>query len=563
MKTILIADDMKLCLELVGSILRSAGFDVLTATDGHEIFDVLSTHEVDLILLDIIMPKTDGITVLSRLRKEPRWAALPVILLSDAANKEYIKAAARLGIHGYLLKSGFNVDSLLSRVKAAIGPKKASGTTCSPKKQNLEGVDDRSASGTAMTSADVLDTVRKKLELKSAPPILGLLQSMGFGSRSTLDEIVTTVRQDAALTLKIMKYANSTYYTTGQPVQSLTEAIQRIGLSGLRNAATAVATMEHFTDEAPSGLVPQRFWEHSIATAKLAQAIGESLEMEESDDLFLAGLLHNIGRMLLSSTLPTQYNQLLEATREQGLMLERGEEGAFGLTSSDITAAVLRHMKLSDRIVVAASQFPRSDSQISTASREALVVALANRLTHAMMIGCSGDPKLIPFAKIASALSLQSYAIGSLAREAARLSVETTTLCACISGEELLAPFASEIAENQTPLSVAVVAQDRTNGPFALFLERLGWLNEQEPEVAVAHAGTNQELTELLTELPQLDEYAEKRLGIVLAMDGSDISRPDELLSDRPHRWIQLPSRYSTILGALQELSGYSLQVAT
>jgi CheY-like chemotaxis protein/HD-like signal output (HDOD) protein len=121
MKSILVVDDMAVFREPIAASLRLAGYKTLCAADGEEALQSVRAHRPDLILLDVSMPKMDGITFLRRLRADPSLAAIDVILLTAVSEKQYIVAAATLGVKNYLLKSRFRLCDLLDRVKKLTG----------------------------------------------------------------------------------------------------------------------------------------------------------------------------------------------------------------------------------------------------------------------------------------------------------------------------------------------------------------------------------------------------------------------------------------------------------
>lgn len=120
MPEILIVDDLAVFRDPVADTLRRRGFTVRTANDGRQCLDALVRHLPDLILLDVSMPVMDGVSTLLSLRSEPRSADVPVIMLTDVAERDLIVKAGRLGISGYVLKSSFTLSGLLDRIETAL-----------------------------------------------------------------------------------------------------------------------------------------------------------------------------------------------------------------------------------------------------------------------------------------------------------------------------------------------------------------------------------------------------------------------------------------------------------
>jgi CheY-like chemotaxis protein len=117
MGTVLVVEDSAPAREVVMRILRREGYTVIGASDGVEAWDSVHTTIPDLVLLDLMMPGMDGITLLTKLRKEPGLKDLPVIMLSALSDESRIKRAKELGAQDYLVKTCFTYDDLLKRVE--------------------------------------------------------------------------------------------------------------------------------------------------------------------------------------------------------------------------------------------------------------------------------------------------------------------------------------------------------------------------------------------------------------------------------------------------------------
>jgi len=104
MSTILVVDDMPMCREPIAEALRVHGHEVTCAAGGNEALGVLRERRPDLVLLDLTMPEPDGLTVLRIMRRNPDLKDVPVVLLTDRAEKESVAQAAQCGIQGYLLR---------------------------------------------------------------------------------------------------------------------------------------------------------------------------------------------------------------------------------------------------------------------------------------------------------------------------------------------------------------------------------------------------------------------------------------------------------------------------
>jgi CheY-like chemotaxis protein len=118
MSTILVVDDTALAREAVAKLLEYEGFSVLRAEHGRDAWAMMYDHAPDLVLLDLMMPDMDGVTLLRMIRRSERWHSLPVIVLTGASDEQkLIQRARELKIQELVPKATFGFDDLLSRVK--------------------------------------------------------------------------------------------------------------------------------------------------------------------------------------------------------------------------------------------------------------------------------------------------------------------------------------------------------------------------------------------------------------------------------------------------------------
>ena len=104
MKRILIAEDRPASLELIRTVLECAGYEVIEALDGQEAIEKASGNPVDLVLLDLQMPKVDGFGVLAELRENPRYARTPIVALTASAMQGDRERALEAGFSSYVTK---------------------------------------------------------------------------------------------------------------------------------------------------------------------------------------------------------------------------------------------------------------------------------------------------------------------------------------------------------------------------------------------------------------------------------------------------------------------------
>ena len=117
---ILIVDDEEILRKIYTDRLTFEGFAIENAADGEEALAKVKSFGPNLILLDILMPKLNGLQVLEQLNADPSLKAIPVIVLSNVANDENIKKALTLGAKDYLLKTNFSPNEIINKIKTLL-----------------------------------------------------------------------------------------------------------------------------------------------------------------------------------------------------------------------------------------------------------------------------------------------------------------------------------------------------------------------------------------------------------------------------------------------------------
>jgi len=567
MSKILVVDDMAIFREPIAATLRREGFETACAGDGREALHRVGQDRPNLILLDVAMPVMDGLSFLKALRSNPQTRDIPVIMLSAISERNLVLQAARAGVQEYLLKSHFSTDDLVRRVRRHLSGGDAACEQGGATRAAPDSPPDAATEGPASPSSapclersKVLEHVRQHLQLRSMPAALHYVVGLTSSQTSNLDEVVGALKHDQSLALKVMKVANSSFYGAARRAQNLTEAAQRIGMSGIRNAVVAIVGIDHFADALRAGLVPQRFWEHSLASAALAQLVGETAGLKDAETLFLAGLLHDVGRMVLAQAFADTYQGVLTACEGRGIELGAAEREAFGLSHTEITREVLVQWRIPESVAEAAALHDRGIEHIRRSAREpqrALAVALADRLAHALALGDSGDSMLLPFREHAAALALDAGKIRAIAQEAAARTADMTLFFGSQSEVRFREPLRSELARMAgLQVRLAVLAEDAPADPLSLFFGHLGWVDSERPRLAVLYACSEGELAAGFEQVRRLEAAVGGPLAVLLATPPESALPPTALLQGRHWTSVRIPGRYGQLVKAVLRLRG-------
>jgi len=118
MKKILIIEDEKILIEMYQEKLTEAGFKVISTVEAEEGIVLAKKEKPDLILLDILLTRENGIYFLTQLRKDPQVASIPVVVISNYDDPETKKKSAKLGVKEYLIKTSYTPEEIVKKVKS-------------------------------------------------------------------------------------------------------------------------------------------------------------------------------------------------------------------------------------------------------------------------------------------------------------------------------------------------------------------------------------------------------------------------------------------------------------
>jgi CheY-like chemotaxis protein len=120
-KTILLAEDDRFLRRAAETKLKQAGFDVRVAVDGEEALTFAREQAPDLMLLDLLMPKRDGLSVLKALKADTTTSAIPIVIISNSSKDLEMQNASDLGAVDYWIKSNLSLQELCDRVQRLLG----------------------------------------------------------------------------------------------------------------------------------------------------------------------------------------------------------------------------------------------------------------------------------------------------------------------------------------------------------------------------------------------------------------------------------------------------------
>lgn len=358
MKTLLFVDDEPRVLQGLQRQLRPMReeWDMNFVESGNQALNFMTTRPVDIIVSDMVMPAMDGSQLLSEVAK--RHPQTVRLVLSGHAERE---AVLRLvgPAHQYLPKP-CDADELRKAIVRAFALR------------DLLGNEQLKQLTTRIKNLPTLPTLHQRLteELRKDSP-----------SMENIGEIIS---HDVGMTVKLLQLVNSAFFGLARPVESPAEAVVYLGINTIRSLVLSMEIFSQYNHKASSSFSLDALARHSWVTGTAARKVAQSerLGLKVADQCFLAGLLHDVGQMVLAFELPEDYSQVIARGRSERLPLWQVEQEFFGATHADVGAYLLALWGLPNPIVEAVALHHQPARSTTSEFSPATAVHVADALVH-------------------------------------------------------------------------------------------------------------------------------------------------------------------------------------
>jgi len=324
---ILFVDDEPLMREfyrMIGSLL-GVEYEIFLASDGLEGLNLLKTTPMDIVVSDLAMPGLNGPDFLTKvMRSHPESLR---IVISGHSDQLTVAQCLMFG-HRYFHKP-FDIKLVTSVLRRICQLKEQ---VCNEKiKRVISGL------GALPTPPDLYLRLAKEL---SSP-------------LSTLDSIAAIVKEDPGLTVKLLQIVNSAAFGISRKISNVPEAVQLIGTQILRAIMLTVQAFKFYEETSMRSVSLTQLWNHSLRTAIAAERLArfEKLPPQWCEEAFVAGLLHDIGKLVLAANADEEYEMIFKKSRAENIPLDQLEKEMFGATHAQIGAYLLGLWGIPENII--------------------------------------------------------------------------------------------------------------------------------------------------------------------------------------------------------------------
>jgi len=233
--------------------------------------------------------------------------------------------------------------------------------------------------------------------------------------KSSAKDLARVITDDQVLTARLLKLVNSSFYGFPQRISTVTGAIVLLGFDAIRNLLLTTSVFDLFANRNRKKKQEQeRFWDHSLGCAVGAKVIGNYLRHDKIEELFVSGLLHDIGKIVEMLYLPDEFGKVVAVINKEDVLMTTAENRVLGYNHTEIGKLLAEKWNLPVKLVQVIAHHHQPNNAGGFAM-EAAIVHLADIFCRALNMGYGGDNKIPPLDKKAwELLKINTSAIDTI-----------------------------------------------------------------------------------------------------------------------------------------------------
>ncbi len=402
-KQVLIVDHERLG-NLISKMLTQEEFMTEMANDGLKALGKLRTLNPDVIVAELSV-SGGGIKLAELIGLSPKYQHIPVILMAANPTPDMIIRARNAGCSSFMAKP-FRPSELKRRIDLAVSappvppPKPAdpvaefvSQSTVLSEDAKPDAPPQEEPSKDNEKAEGILNRVKSIEGLPSFPATHAEILKMAKSEDASSDDIAEKLQLDPGFLATIFKLVNSSYYGFNKQVKDLSLAVTLLGLEEIANLVLAAQVFEklgNYKDGA--GLDLKAFWRHSVGTAFVARAVAKKLNAEV-ESAFLAGMLHDLGKIILDRYFSDYYKAVFEVLNEEDIAIAQAEQEILGITHAAIGGQLAEEWKFPKNYLNAITyhHMPRTAPRYQ---RLVCLVHLSDIICRQLNYGSGGDKQI-------------------------------------------------------------------------------------------------------------------------------------------------------------------------
>ena len=244
------------------------------------------------------------------------------------------------------------------------------------------------------SSEQLKNIIMTTRDLPAMPQVASKVLELSSDPNTSAIQLQQIISDDQAMTARILKIANSAMYSCSRKVKTLTEAIVMLGFNSIRSlVVTSAARNLYNTRNATTGLKERLLWEHSIGVAFACRLLVQDRIPSLAEEAFLAGLMHDIGKLVLNLRVPEQFDEIVQIVYNDNRPFDITEKEILGFNHAEVGALLVNKWNLSPLLEDTILKHHTPEA-MTTDNQLLLYLDLANKICHKLGIGFLDEPDL-------------------------------------------------------------------------------------------------------------------------------------------------------------------------
>lgn len=204
----------------------------------------------------------------------------------------------------------------------------------------------------------------------------------------TPKDLVQVIDKDPVVTVKILKVVNSAYYSLPKQITSIGHAVVYLGFNSIKNLALSIAAIGMLPKDNPSGFDGSQYLLHSLATAGIAKKLALRMEHADPMDCFIAGLLHDFGKMVFAQFMPMEFRRALDISKQNNSSLYLALQQEVGTDHAVVGAMLVEKWRFAPNLIE--TILSQNSEDLKDTEMVACVFG-ANQIAKKMKFGFAGN----------------------------------------------------------------------------------------------------------------------------------------------------------------------------
>ena len=233
-------------------------------------------------------------------------------------------------------------------------------------------------------------------DLPTLPTLYIALREKLNDALSSASDIAKILSSDQAICSNILRIANSSFYGLSGRITTIPHAIVVSGFNGIHHLVLNTPVAQMFTEHAVNGFNLSSLWEHSLAVAAIARIIGRCTGYTSQEEIFTAGLLHDIGKIIIYKYRPDDFSRIIHEVKGGGIFIKDAEEKYLGVDHTDIGTCLLETWNF-PQLLIRTTAYHHNPVLAKEKIKAASIVHFADIIARALEIGSGGDDTIPSF----------------------------------------------------------------------------------------------------------------------------------------------------------------------